>query len=269
MLARACPALQRHPRSLLFGWALLAALGATPDAAAQVNVEGLRKALTAPGVHGRLSGSLTTYQGNTVGTELGGVVLVGYREERQLVYFNATANYSRFGGEARVAKTFAHLRYNYSFSPWVAAEAFTQGESDEFRRLRLRTLVGAGPRFTLVDSDHATLFYGVSYMLEHTSLASSVQDTPVRPATVHRMSHYAALRVVLEPDRAALSHTLYYQPRVDDLRDVRLLNVTSLDVTILGRLSASLQATLRWESPVPPGIKEVDLTVKNLLGVTF
>jgi hypothetical protein len=75
--------------------------------------------------------------------------------------------------------------------------------------------------------------------------------------------------IVLEPGRAAVGNTIYFQPRFDDFRDVRLLDVLSLDVTITGTLSASLQATLRYESPVPEPIKRADLMVKNLLGVTF
>jgi Protein of unknown function, DUF481 len=238
-------------------------------ATAQVNVEGLRKALTAQGVHGTLSASLTTYGGNTMGTSLGGVALVGYREERQLVYLSTNANYSNLGGEVQVANAFAHFRYNYVINHRVAAEAFTQGESDRFRRLRLRTLVGVGPRFTLLEGDSGALFYGVSYMFEHTSLGDSVADNPVRPADVHRMNNYAALLLVLEPGRASLGNTIYFQPRFDDFHDVRLLDVLSLDVSITGLLSASLQATLRYESPVPESIKRADLMVKNLLGVTF
>ncbi|HTV26086.1 MAG TPA: DUF481 domain-containing protein [Polyangiaceae bacterium] len=251
------------------GTLLLVALGAPRGAAAQVNVEGLRKALTKPGVHGSLSGSLTTYQGNTMGSELGGTGLIGYREERQLVYLSTNANYSRLGGEARVANAFAHFRYNYLLSARVAAEAFTQVESDRFRRLRLRSLVGIGPRFTLVDGEGGALFYGVSYMYVHTTLGDSVADRPVRPADVHRMNNYVALLLVLEPGRAALGNTLYFQPRFDDLRDIQLLDVLSLDVTITGRLSASLQGTLRYETPVPEPIKRTDLMVKNLIGVTF
>jgi hypothetical protein len=242
----------------------------TPGAArAQVNVEVLRKQLTEQGVHGKLGGSITTYSGNTTGTELGGSALVGYRDGRELVYFSTNANYANLGGDVQVANAFVHFRYNHVVNDWVAAEAFTQGESDRFRRLRLRTLVGVGPRFKLAESEVVSLFYGVSYMYEHTSLGASVADKPVRPADVHRMNNYAALLIVLEPKRAAVTNTLYCQPRFDDFRDLRLLDILSLDVSITGVISASLQATLRYESPVPESIKAADLTVKNTLGVTF
>ena len=248
---------------------LVVAALVTRGAAGQVNVESLRKSLTEEGTHGRLGGSITTHHGNTTGTELGGAALLGHREGRHLAYANANANYANLGGEVRVANAFIHFRYNYSLSERLAAEAFAQSESDRFRRLTLRSLVGVGPRFTIIDGESASLFYGVSYMYEHTSLGSSVADRPVRPADVHRMNNYAALLIVLEPERATLANTIYFQPRFDDFGDIRLLDIFSLDVAIAGRLSASLQATLRYESPVPSPIKRADLVVRNMLGVTF
>jgi uncharacterized protein DUF481 len=252
------------PRACMLSMMLIA-----PTARAQVNVESLRKQLTEQGVHGRLGGSITTYNGNTIGTELGGSALLGYRAGPELVYITTNANYANLGGEVQVANAFLHFRYNHALEDWVALEAFTQGESDRFRRLRLRTLAGVGLRFKIAESEAAALFYGVSYMYEHTSLGASVADKPVRPADVHRMNNYAALLVVLEPGRAALSNTLYCQPRFDDFGDLRLLDILSLDVTVTGVITASMQATLRYESPVPETLKPADLTVKNTLGVTF
>lgn len=248
---------------------LLAALGATRAGLGQVNVEVLRKQLTQEGVHGTLGGSITSYNGNTRGTELGGSTLVGYRSGLDLGYLNINANYSNFTGEVQVANAFVHFRYNRKLEEWLAAEAFTQAENDRFRRLRLRSLVGVGARFTVADTERVSLFYGVSYMYEHTELSESVADRPVRPDDVNRLNNYAALLLVLDPGRATLSNTIYFQPRFDDLSDVRLLDILSLDVSVTGRISASLQATLRCESPVPPTLEPVDLMVKNMLGVMF
>jgi hypothetical protein len=265
--SRLAPGAFRH--RLLPGLALLCALGLPRPGLCQVNVEALRKQLTKEGIHGTLGGSITSYNGNTRGTELGGSTLVGYRSGRDLGYLNIIANYSNFAGEVQVANAFVHFRYNYKINEWLAAEAFTQAENDRFRRLRLRTLVGAGLRFSVAETEMVSLFYGVSYMYEHTELSESVADRPVRPDDVHRMNNYAALLIVLDPGRAALSNTIYFQPRFDDFQDVRLLDILSLDVSVTGRISASLQGTLRCESPVPPTLKPVDLMVKNMLGVSF
>lgn len=251
------------------GLLLLTCLASPPATAQVVNVEGLRRSLTQPGVHGKLGGSITTYNGNTRGTELGGAALLGYREGRHLIYLNTNANYSNLGGDVRVANAFGHLRYNYALSELLAWEAFAQTESDRFRRLRLRSLVGTGLRVSVLEAEAVSLFYGLSYMFEHTTLGESLAERRVRPDDVHRLNNYAALLLVLDPDRAQLSNTVYFQPRLDDPVDVRLLDVLSLDVSITGRISASLQGTLRYETPVPDPLKRVDLMVKNMLGLTF
>src|SRR4051812_47528632 len=134
--------LSNRVRSRAAGFALLVFFSIffavrTQEAHAQVNVEVLRKQLTEQGVHGKIAGSITTYSGNTTGTELGGGGLVGFREGPELVYFTTNANYANLGGNVQVANAFAHFRYNHSLNDWVAAEVFTQGESDRFRRLRL------------------------------------------------------------------------------------------------------------------------------------
>ena len=73
----------------------------------------------------------------------------------------------------------------------------------------------------------------------------------------------------LDIEQATLANTLYFQPRFDDLRDIQLLDVLSLDVSVTGHLSVSLQGTLRYETPVPEPIRRTDLVMKNLIGVTF
>jgi Protein of unknown function, DUF481 len=240
---------------------------AATRAAAQVNVEGLRKELSGDGVLGRVNGSLTSYRGNTVGLELGVTGFVAWRSAPHLAFASTAANYSHLGGADQVANAFAHLRYVRALEDWVSAETFVQAENDRFRSLRLRALVGLGLRFALLDQETVGLYYGASYMFEHDTLKATV--VPVRPAEVHRFNNYASLVFVLDPKRATLSNTIYVQPRFDDVRDLRLLDDVSFDVTVTGRVSAGVHASLRWESPVRSPVKRADLVVKNTLGVLF
>ncbi|MEO8178774.1 MAG: DUF481 domain-containing protein [Deltaproteobacteria bacterium] len=236
-------------------------------ASAQVNTEALRSKLMEKGLQGTFNGSLTSYRGNTLGLELGASGLLAWQSAPHLVLLSGAANYSHLGGEVQVANAFAHSRYSYAVLERVAVEVFAQGESDRFRRLRLRTLLGVGPRLSLFDGEFVGLFYGISYMYEHNALADSF--APVRPADVHRFSNYASAVFVLEPKRATISNTVYAQPRLDDFRDLRLLDIFSLDATVTGRLSTGLHATLRYENPVRSPIKRADLMIKNTLGVVF
>lgn len=249
--------------ALLVGDALL--LPSTTHA--QVNVESLRSSIRDSGVGGKVDVSITTYQGNTRGTNLGASGLVGARADEHLAYAHANGRYAHLGGDVQIANYFAHLRYNYRLSPLLAAEALTQAESDRFRRLQLRQLLGVGGRFTLIERPEAALYYGITYLLEYNRLAAG--EAPVRPDVVHRASNYVSAVLEIEDARAVATTTLYYQPRPDALGDYRLLWVSSLEFRVAGHLRAGLHTTLRQENPAPAGVEGFDLTVTNTLGLTL
>lgn len=236
-------------------------------ARAQVNVESLRSSIQDTGAGGKVDVSITTYQGNTRGTNLGASGLVGVRGGPHLAYAHANGRYSHLGGQVQVANYFAHLRYNYDFTPWFAGEALAQAESDRFRRLTLRQLLGAGARFTLLDEPAAAVYYGAAYLFEYNRLAAG--EAPVRPDVVHRLGNYVSAVLEVEDARAIFSNTLYYQPRFDAFRDYRLLWISSLDFRVTGHLSAGIHATLRQEQPAPAGVESFDLTVTNTLGLAL
>lgn len=261
--AQARSLLARLLRALFWGGALL--LPCTTHA--QVNVESLRSSIQASGVGGKVDVSITTYQGNTRGTNLGASGLVGARADEHLAYVHANGRYVHLGGSVQVANYFAHLRYNYRLSPLLAAEALAQAESDRFRRLELRQLLGLGARLTVIERPAAALYYGITYLFEYNRLAEG--GVPVRPDVVHRASNYVSAVLEIEDARAVATTTLYYQPRPDALRDYRLLWVSSLEFRITGHLRAGLHTTLRQENPVPEGVEGLDLTVTNTLGLTF
>jgi hypothetical protein len=250
-------------RTLVFGSCLL-----LPGAVyGQVNVESLRSSIRDSGLGGKVNVSVATYQGNTRGTNLGASGLLGVRDGVHLAYAHANGRYSHLGGEVQVANYFAHLRYNYDISSLLAVEALTQAESDRFRRLQLRQLLGVGARVTALAQPAAALYVGLTYMLEYNRLAEG--ESPVRPDVVQRLSSYVSGVLDIEEARAVATTTLYYQPRPDALADYRMLVVSSLEFRVVGHLSAGLHATLRQESPVPDDVDGLDLTVTNTLGLSF
>lgn len=254
-------------RWLRIGLAVLGVSLPGSPALAQVNVEVLRSSLKASGVGGKLDISVATYHGNTRGTNLGASGLVGVSGGAHLAYAHANGRYSHLGGDVQVANYFAHLRYNYQLAPRLWGEVLAQAESDRFRRLQLRQLLGAGPRFAVFDEPAVALYYGVTYLFEYNRLGAG--QPAVRPDVVHRLGNYLSVVLELEDARAVASTTLYYQPRVDDVADYRLLCVSSLDFRVAGHLSAGIHTTLRRESPVPADLEAFDLTVTNSLGLTF
>ncbi len=244
-----------------------ACLALSPLAHAQVNVEPLRKEVAERGFSAKLSGTLSGSAGNTPGVTAGSSALVGVAGGPHLAYFAASGDYSRVNQTTLVAKSFAHLRYNYQLSHPLWAEAFTQIETDRFRRIRDRELLGAGPRFGVVQSDQVGLFYGTAAMLERTILNADIVGSDTRQ-TVVRWSNYVAFRY--DPDdRVQLTNTTYIQPRFDRFRDYHVLSQLALGFTIARHLGSSILATLRYESVVPDGVKRADLEIKDSLDLRF
>jgi hypothetical protein len=250
--------------SLLF---TLCTLLLVATAQAQVNVEPLRQQVTERRFGARIDASTTSYAGNTQGVIFGGAALMGGRTERNFGYLDVSGDYSRLAGLVSVAKWFAHLRHNFQLSAGTWWEEYSQIESDRFRRVQLRELFGVGPRFALVHGEPFELFFGSSYMVEHTELDSQDQD-PRGQGTFERWSNYVA--VTLKPDaRILLSSVTYIQPRIDRFSDYKVLSVSGLAFTISKHLQSHIDATARYESFTPSDVRPSDLELKSSLEVVF
>lgn len=234
---------------------------------AQVNVEPIRERLETEGVTFDARLGMLGRRGNTEGLELNAGALLGFSGGRSLGYLSASGNYAEYDGVRQVAKSFAHLRYNYRLLHRVAAEAFAQVETDEFRRLLLRELFGLGPRLTLASSDVIRLYYGTSAMLEFTQRDDSVPEG-FRDTGSLRWNNYVALTVAIQ-ERITLTETAYYQPRFDDFGDFWFLNVLGAHFQVTDVLVSRLDFTLRREAVVPQGVKHADLELSSALELSF
>ena len=238
-----------------------------PSASAQVNVEPLRQQVTERRFGARINVSTDAYAGNTSGVVFGGAALLGGRTERNFGYLDVSGDYSKLAGVVSVAKWFAHLRHNFQLNRDLWWEEYAQLESDRFRRVQLRELVGVGPRVRMARGDVFELFLGASYMVEHTELDSS-DPHPEGQGTVERWSSYLA--ITLKPqDRIMISSVNYVQPRIDQFSDYKLLSVSGADFKITTHLHSRLDVTARYESMAPSDVRHADLELKSSLEVVF
>jgi hypothetical protein len=261
------------PRGVILRGLACAAIAAisitslSPTAWGQVNVEPLREQIEESGFGARVRASVTTLAGNTRGVVFGGGGLLGFRSSRHLAYFDVAGDYTSMNSVVSVAKWFAHARHNYELARLLAWEVFGQLESDRFRRVQLRELLGTGPRFTLLDEEAFRLFYGTSYMYEHTRFDSAEAGSRGEGVS-HRWNNYVS--VSYRPDeRILLSSVIYAQPRFDRFSNYHVLNVSSAGFTITERLQSRVDCTIRYESVHPPDVKGADLELKSALELVF
>ncbi len=257
------------------GWgvvlaAVVGVLVPAPEAAAQiVNVQALFDEATAPmGFSGTADLSLDWRTGSTnlIATRL--LASAQLRTPPHTVLVVARGEYNFARDELLVSRFLEHVRYRYRLLPWLAAEAFAQHELDAFRRLRARALVGAGPRFTLFSQDEASLVFGVALMGEYEQLRRDGEVDAGQERLDPRLSSYMLGRVKLAQNMS-LVETMYVQPRLTSVRDLRILNETLLVVTPNARFTFSMGFIAAYDAEPPATVSRLDTQLRTSLGVKF
>ncbi len=233
---------------------------------AQVNVEPMRARLAAQGHTLNARFALTGRAGNSQGFEIGGSLLGGLSEGPHLIYLTLSGDYSRQEGTLDVANTFAHSRYNYRFTQGVWGELFAQVETDRFRSLKSRELLGSGPRFRILSSRLTDAYYGTSAMLEVTRRGDEVPGR--RQVNALRWNNYLRLEFHQE-ENVSVSETLYVQPRFDDFSDYWLLSVLGVKLSVNKTLASRFDLEVRREAVVPPGVDPLDVEIEELARARF
>jgi hypothetical protein len=251
-------------------------LAAAP-VAAQVNAEVLPLA-EKPGWSGNIEGSLALSEGNVDALDLG----VGFGLQklsivasdpptapfRSRVLFVASVRRSSAQGKLFGNRGFAHFRYTRMAGRRLGPDFFTQLQYDEFTRLELRWIGGAGIRWDVVRTEGRELWVGTGAMIERERLDAPSDERDLRESTHHRWTSYGALRVRLGK-ASVLANTVYIQPRWDSLLDVRLLEALDLRSRLAGRLAVGTALELRYDSRPPAGVRGTDVRLSTNVGVGF
>ncbi|WNG54270.1 DUF481 domain-containing protein [Archangium gephyra] len=251
-------------------WLLALVLLTSVEAAAQiVNVQALFDEATSPmGVSGGAELSLDWRTGSTELLVVRGAVLGQWRADKHTLLGVVRGEYGYAQDTLITSKFLEHARYRYRFTEWLAGETFLQHEVDAFRRLRLRGLVGAGPRFTLWSTEAASLILGVAGMLEYEQLRNDGEPDAGQERLDPRLSSYVMGRVELM-ENMNLVETLYVQPRLTEWSDVRVLNETLLTVEPNERFIFSMGLVLTYDAAPPATVSRLDTQLRSSVGVKF
>ncbi|HZH14195.1 MAG TPA: DUF481 domain-containing protein [Archangium sp.] len=251
-------------------WLLALMLLTSVEAAAQiVNVQALFDEATSPlGMSGSGELSLDWRTGSTELVVVRGAVLGQWRTEKHTLLGVVRGEYGYAQDTLLVSRFLEHLRYRYRFTDWLAVETFVQHELDAFRRLRLRGLVGAGPRFTLWSTEAGSLILGAAAMLEYEQLRNDGEPDAGRERLDPRLSSYVMGRVRLM-ENMSLVETLYVQPRLTRFSDVRVLNETLLTVEPNKRFTFSMGFVLTYDADPPATVSRFDTQLRSAIGVKF
>lgn len=250
----------------LLAIACLVALAGTAHAQI-VNTQPLLSHLDGDGLSGELGTSLEWRTGNVELLRLSASLLLVWRACDHAVLSSSNLEFGERAGERFLLRTFTHLRYQYRVDDLVTLEAYGQVAHDEFRRITLRGLVGAGARWSLLSSERTKLRLGTAWMLEHERFAESATYADSGEQRLnHRASIYVDLRHELT-DVLTFGVTTYYQPRFDDWADWQLAAESTLAIHLTKSLALTLQLVVAYDATPPSGVEPLDTA--TLFGVSW
>ncbi|AKT42828.1 uncharacterized protein CMC5_070560 [Chondromyces crocatus] len=247
----------------------LALLTASPAAAQIVNVQPLIGGdVEKQGLSVTFEGSADMRRGNTNITSLSGSAVGQYRTGRHLFFLLLRGDFGENADVTFLNKDLEHFRYRVDLPGPFSWEAFVQHDRDAFRRLSLRALFGTGPRIHIVRWTKFEAALGMAYMLENEELALGNFPDSGLVVLAQRLSTYCVLSTRLS-DNLQVAATIYLQPRLDWIYDVRVLHESSILAKATKHFSLKLTMTSAFDAEPPAGVAPLDTTVRGSFLATF
>ncbi|MDQ6992552.1 MAG: DUF481 domain-containing protein [Mariprofundus sp.] len=233
------------------------------QAEAIINAENFDQALDADGVVGKFGLSVNGGSGHSVKLHSEVSAKLMWKHGRHTDLAILSYAYGKSNQTRDTNNAFIHLRHRYLFAQHWDLEAFGQVQQDEFARLKLRSLLGGGVRWSW-KSDTWGMHLGAGSFYERESLRASV----LPPSHLWRANLYAAVHGQLN-DHVRLQDTLYYQPAWRYSNDFRLLNNAEANIVITDTLTLVLSLDIAHDSRPPAGVKPSDVSYKTGLQYSF
>jgi len=234
------------------------------QAVAIVNAEDTTLLVDKEGLAGKVALSADGNRGNVVtrGFKVSSLLRLKHAKDTEILALNYQQAQSR--GVRNANKSYLHLRHRHGLSDAWAVEAFGQAQQDEFANLKLRTLLGGGLRWSQKrERWHFHLGLGTFY--EYERLQKSVVNNK---ATLWRANAYMTADYLLS-EQAKLHETVYLQPAWHTLADLRILNDTSLKVSLTEHLALSLTLEVSYDSRPPVDTVKTNISYQTGIAYRF
>jgi len=240
---------------------ILFLLLAPAQALAIINAEDLDLSIKEEGTVGKVELSLNGNSGNSakINGEASGRLLWRYGLHTDMLV--GSYAYGKSRGVRDTNKAFVHMRHRYALNEAWDLEAFAQAQQNEFARLKLRTLLGGGLRWSR-QADDWQVHVGLGSFYEREAL----RGTSAPATRLWRANSYLALHYVIN-DHLRLQNTVYYQPAWKQPADFRLLDDIAMSVALTDGVDLRLSLEMAHDSRPPAGIKPTDISYKT--GLTY
>lgn len=186
-----------------------------------VNIESARMQSDTVGWQGGVGVALSLAQNNNKIFGLDAETHLQYKtsNDQGLWLFLFSYNYLKIGDREGFSNYHTHLRYNRKINEWLRWEFFFQYMNNVVTQIDNRILLGTGPRFKLIKMPKFKLYCGILFMHEN----EKELTTPVVKHADWRNSSYLSFTWLPNPNVQLIS-TTYFQPRLSQFSDYRILN---------------------------------------------
>lgn len=217
------------------------------------------------GWKGSVKAGGTVHAGNEKRTGANLAAGLTYKKENHLSRFHASLDVGRAFGEVTSQKAFVNARHLWQVHEGVAPFGFVQVDHNPFRGLAVRDLFGAGVDLRMGRSKHAEAHLGLSVMGEHQVHNEGFVDDD---SGLHaRFSTYAT--VAVKTEGILLASTTFFQPRVDQPANFRILQELSMTLDVNTYLDWNVLLRLEQDSRPPNDIEPFDLALRSGIVVGF
>ncbi len=243
---------------------MVASLAVAAPAWSIVNIEDMRPSHGATGLAGRVEIGLNGDSGNSERSEWRLATRLSWlADDRSETLLLVDTTYGQSQGRRNSNRAFVHLRRGVPIGTGRVGEGFAQIEKDEFARLRFRALAGGGLRLDVGEGQ--AIGIGAFRAWER------LDDAGFGDA---RGDAFWRANVYWHVDRSVatgprLMGTLYLQPRIGPLDDLRLLGEFACELPLLGAIDLRLGLEVVHDSRPPLGVGQTDVHYRTTFGYRF
>lgn len=234
-----------------------------------VNIENMRSNDEVPGFHVQASLSVDGKNGNSQksNVETGLVFRWNHEANRQLLVM--TYEYGETSDVKDTQNSFAHLRHNQDINQLLSWEIFMQMESDEFKRLSLRALVGGGIRINLgTNADKYQSWLGLGAFRSKEELDEQTGFVEDLDEYATRANIYHGFKYPIN-EHSRIFNTLYYQPEIGDAADYRILEQLALVFDFTDNLSFKVSLDIKHDNEPPVNVEKTDTSYNTGIAYKF
>jgi len=220
------------------------------------------------GVSGKLNAAGEWLSGNTETLRASGAAGLRLKSGRHMGLLMAEATYGNADGDAFIDRELGHARYRNRLSELFQLEAFLQGDRDPLRRRVARVVFGAGPRLELIRGPRVWTALGLAYMPEYEQLSQGEFTDSSRQVWHQRLSGYVSHSIALG-ESVQVSNTIYVQPSLDHISNVRGFADLSIQLQLRKNLSLTFAHSLQVDTQPPDTVRPADATRRMSATWTF